>query len=311
MSKSLRELLVEHNVLVPTDNAFQRRARLLQALWREEQELPVGKSRGRDPLGSRIALAAAEESLLNYMTETIRGVVRREVLDTKRSKGKLYAKPRIFDDMLSSQPFCFNLFAELQQDLGLATRAFHNLSDRIDEVTAIWFEHSPGRGAEIYLGDSSAFDVFVEYAGPKGVKGFVGIEVKYHEALGDPPASHKKRYDEVAMKMGCFDVASLGSLKDKPLQQIWRDHLLVGALRLDGTQRYGDAFFAFAYPRGNECCADAIASYRKCLSDTKSFVSWTLEEIVQAVKSAGGGSWVDAVAQRYLAFEKVDALLAR
>ena len=32
-----KELLTRHDVFVPTDNAVQQRARLLQALWREEQ----------------------------------------------------------------------------------------------------------------------------------------------------------------------------------------------------------------------------------------------------------------------------------
>ena len=113
-------VLADHDVLVPTDNSFQRRARLLQALWREEQGLPVGEHRGRR-LGSRLAMPAAKEELSNYLTDTIRAVVRAEVLDAARGQGKLYGQPRIFNDLLSSQPLCFNLFGELQQDLPLAS----------------------------------------------------------------------------------------------------------------------------------------------------------------------------------------------
>jgi hypothetical protein len=41
-------LLTEHHVLVPTDNPFQRRARLLQALWRHERGLRIGEHRGAE-----------------------------------------------------------------------------------------------------------------------------------------------------------------------------------------------------------------------------------------------------------------------
>src|SRR5580658_4691518 len=137
MDPRLKELLVRHHVLERTDNVFQRRARLMQALWRDEQGLAVGEHDGRK-LGSRLTMPSARETLSNYLTDTIRSVVRSEVLDAKRSKGKLYKKPRIFDDLLSSQPICFNLFGELQHDLELASRALRRLTrGRIDRVTSI------------------------------------------------------------------------------------------------------------------------------------------------------------------------------
>lgn len=40
------EILERHHVFVATDNVFQRRARLLQALWREERGLPIEHVRG-------------------------------------------------------------------------------------------------------------------------------------------------------------------------------------------------------------------------------------------------------------------------
>jgi hypothetical protein len=253
----------------------------------------------------------AKGELANYLTDTIRKVVRYEVLDPNRSKGKLYGRPRIFNDLLSSQPLCFNLFGELQQDLALATRALNRLTDgRVQKVTSIGFEHSPGRGDIKYTGDRSAFDVFVEYLTPKDGKGFVGIEVKYHESLADPAAPHRARYDEVAAKMKCFDPMSFETLKKKPLQQIWRDHLLMASLLLDGEHGYSDAFFAFSYPKDNERCSRAVASYRKCLRNESSFVPWTLEEIVAAIRADGGGAWVDALASRYFAFDSLDARLS-
>jgi hypothetical protein len=260
----------------------------------------MGEHRGK-PLGSRLAMPAAKAGLTNYLTENIRGVVRREVLDPVRSRGKLYGKPRIFNDLLSSQPLCFNLFGELQLDLDLASRVFRRLTaGRVHEVTAVGFEHSPGSGDVKYTGDRSAFDVFVQYVTAEGERGFAAIEVKYHEDLSDKPATHKARYDEVASAMACFHPDAFVRLKQKPLQQIWRDHLLMGSLLQDVAEAYADGFFVFLYPEGNERCAAAVEAYRGCLRSTGSFVAWTLEGVVAALEEERGGAWVEAVRGRYL-----------
>ena len=52
------------------DTGWQQHLRLLQALWREEQELPIGLHRGRDgnerPLRLRIAMPQARDEIANY-----------------------------------------------------------------------------------------------------------------------------------------------------------------------------------------------------------------------------------------------------
>jgi hypothetical protein len=60
----------------------------------------------------------AEHSLWNYLTDGIRDLVRAAVTRPE----KLIKAPRIYDDLLSSQPLCFNLFGELALDLALASR---------------------------------------------------------------------------------------------------------------------------------------------------------------------------------------------
>jgi hypothetical protein len=232
-----------------------------------------------------------EETLANYVSETIRQVVRNEVLDRSASRGKLYARPRIFHDLLSSQPLCFNLFAALQQDLALATAVLQILAPgRVAQVTGIEFEHSPGRGDERYTGDCFAFDVYVEYRTSLGERGFIGIEVKYHENLKGKAAQHRSRYDQIAEQMGCFRCECLGRLKSQPLQQIWRDHLLAGSLLGNGD--FGDGFFVFLYPRDNPHCAQAVSGYQDCLLDRDTFVAWTLEGVTDAIKQCTRAEWI-------------------
>jgi len=88
----------------------------------------------------------------------------------------LIKQPRIWNNLLSSQPLCFNLFGELHFDLELATKFFGQLfPGKIETVTSIKFEYSPGRGNKQYIGDHSAFDVFIEYHN-KGKNGFIELK---------------------------------------------------------------------------------------------------------------------------------------
>jgi len=301
---NLIERARNHHAFVASDNTFQRRARLLQSLWREEQGLPIGEHRGRR-LGSRIAMPDAKDDRSNFLTDTIRKAVWDELLGPDRDGDKLYGQPRIFNDLLSSQPLCFNLFAELKADLGLASKVFAAMTEgRVGKVARIEFEHTPGRGDPRFTGDRSAFDVYLEHE-TKGKRGFIGIEVKYHEGLGDQPAPHRARYDEIATAMKAFRDDSADALRNKPLQQIWRDHLLAGSLLLDPPSGFDDGLFVFLYPRDNARCTDALAGYRACLRDDNTFEAWTLENVTAAIKKCGAGPWIDALVDRYLEFEKL------
>jgi len=304
--KDLDKLEIVHHCQQPGSD-FQRRARLLQSIWREQQGYEMGVHRGRS-LGSRLRWPWAKETRANYLTETIREVVRDEVTPQAKAEGKLYGEPRVWNDLLSSQPLCFNLFGELKRDLALATAALHDLDGRVREVTGIEFEYSPGRSDLKHLGDRSAFDVFVRYETQTRGRGFLGIEVKYHEDLRGKPGRHRTRYEEVAREMGCFADPCSQALREMPLQQIWRDHLLAGATK--GEDGYDEGVFVFLRPRGNEACAKAVATYRECLTRHDAFAECILEDVVEAIQAHTDTPWVGLFFDRYLDFGKVDAALA-
>ena len=145
----------------------------------------------------------AQENLMNFLTPNIKEVVRKEVQDPQRAQGKLYGRPRIYNNLLSSQPLCFNLFGELCLDLNLATKTIREMSNgRVDCIVGIDFEYSPGRGDKRYLGDKSAFDVYIRYKTKNGGQGFIGIEVKYHKYKVLFRASD--RYEDISIQMNCF-----------------------------------------------------------------------------------------------------------
>ncbi|MEA3309751.1 MAG: hypothetical protein U9Q70_09610 [Chloroflexota bacterium] len=230
--------------------------------------------------------------------------MRDEVVNAKMSSEKLFQIPRIFDNLLSSQPLCFNLFAELQQDIDLATAVMRELvPGRIERVTGIAFEYSPGRGDPRYTNDKSAFDAYVAFETPGGGQGFAGIETKYSETLAGSAAPHRRRYDEVATLMGCFKQKRLRDLRDQPLHQIWRDHLLAGSLRAEDD--YEDGFFVFLYPEGNRRCRNAQLAYQDSLLDNDTFLAWTLEKVTTVIKRHTRSAWIDDFVERYLNFDKL------
>ena len=312
MSERPKELLQRYHAWEPKtdERGFQWRLRLLQSLWREEKGFAAGEDHGKTR-GARLAMPAAKDALSNYLSPGIREVVRRELANPG---DKLYGAPRIYDNLLSSQPLCFNLFGELTLDLDLATRALADMSEgRIARVSAIDFEFSPGRKDSRYTGDRSAFDVYVRYETRSGGKGFAGIEVKYHESLniGDEQEHYEKhgeRYDEVAGVMGCFREVELDRLRGSRLQQIWRDHLLMGVHKeVDGFE---DAFFVLLHPEANSWFSEAVQEYRQCLSDDGSFRSWTLEDLVERLMVHSSAEWIRDLHRRYLDFSRLDDMLA-
>ncbi|MHA6779644.1 PGN_0703 family putative restriction endonuclease [Pseudonocardia saturnea] len=164
-----RPVLEAHHAYVRGDNAWQQRARLHQSLWRQAHGLVAGMHDGK-PLGSRLAPTADAEppTLSNYLSPQARHCVEAAIAEAPKT-GALLGRPRLWVDLLSSQPLCFNLFGPLAEDRTLAGRVLSTLWPDIRTVNDIRFEWSPGRGDEAYTGNHSAFDVFVDYDGPLGV----------------------------------------------------------------------------------------------------------------------------------------------
>lgn len=294
MSRRPKELLQRYHAWVEGDHRERWRMRLLQSLWREENGLAAGEDQG-EKRGARLTKADAFE---NYLTRKIRAAVKK--------RGFKYR-----DNLLSSQTLCFNLFGELTCDPKLATCVLADMSKgRVARVSAIRFEFSPGRQDRRYTGDGSAFDVYVKYKTKSGGEGFVGIEVKYHEDLSSGKErehyqKHGERYNEIAEEM--FRGAELCRLQGTRFQQIWRDHLLMGAHKK--ADNFEDAFFVLLYPKANCYYSQAVEDYRKCLCDASSFQSWTLEDMVQRLMAHSCAKWIQSFHHRYLDFSRVEELL--
>lgn len=296
-SKALR---IKYNTDYSKDNIFAAWARILQSIWREEKGFPKGKEK----YGNYLDFDFAKKHRVNFLTSKIKELVKAEVAN----KGKVIQEPRIWDNLLSSQPMAFNLFGEMKAAPSRYTGVFDDLlSERnINKITAVEFEYSPGRRNLKYTGDNSAFDVFVTYRNESGQNGFLGIEVKYAEHMNDRASTDKDRYEEIARESGLFNLSKLDQLKERPVQQIWRDHLLALSLfKVNSDYDVGD--FIFLYPKDNNKCATAIELYQ---SMTKKYVDHhlkpiTLEQFMEVLKKHSKEKWVADFEDRYLNFNKI------
>jgi len=309
-------LLEEHNCLVTWTHkqtgrktrelAFQQALRLQQALWREARAFPAGRSTGGEQ-GAWLDREWARGTEANFLTQAARECVREE-LEHLNETGKCIDEERLHENLVSSQPLAFNLFGPLKKDPALASAVLSRVIGHDLCVTRIEFEYSPGRGDPAFTGDRSASDVHIEYESRDGKRGFFGIEVKFHENLTPqvPAENYRRRYSEVAAAMGCFVSESEAALRDPTLEQLWRDHLLVGSHLLHQPLGFDEGQFVLLYPEINESCRDAEAAYRHALTDDSTFASWRLESFVDAMARETNAPWVDDIRGRYLEFTPVN-----
>ena len=281
---------------------FAAKARLLQSIWREEKGLTHEK------FGNYLRENDFNNIGKNFLTPDIFEIVKREIANKKKSR-KVIQEPRIWTNLLSSQPLAFNLFGELKNNIDCTTKIFQELyPDRaIEKVLNIEFEYSPGRKDLKYTNDSSAFDVFIEYSNYRKEKCFFGIEVKYAENLNDKPSSHKEEYERIAAKSNIFNLEKLPMMKQKPIQQIWRDHLLALSMFINNNDfKVGD--FIYLYPNENINCKIGIEKYTETFNKSIEtyFKPLTLETIVGVIKKHCSENWINEFEDRYLNFDKIN-----
>lgn len=303
-------ILKAHKVHEPYDSRFKAAARLLQALWREERGVPIGVHRSakgkRRKLGSRIDGDSAKQGH-NFLTPEIAKLAYRE--SVYREIGAVIEQERLWTNMLSSQPLCFNLFGGLKLDMDKANAFFrHLLPDYVAAVKGVYFEHSPGRGNPDFTDDKTAFDVFVVCTTVDGEHGFLAIEVKYSEVMTEPFGGSRPRYDELSGSVGVYHTPHAEALRGGALQQLWREHMLSRAMIDQGL--YASGRFVVLHPEQNSQCAGAVRSYQRQLVSNDPSVSGfqviTLDACVEALREIGDAEAADSLYGRYLDFGRIE-----
>ena len=308
-----QSVLRKHRAFEKFDNRFRACARLLQSLWRESQELPIGTftapNGSQRRIGSLIGGTAADAGR-NFLSPEVAHLVRREV--AYQETGALIDQRRLYGNLLSSQPLCFNVFAPLHLNPGLAAKVIRSLIPGIDlaRVLHVWFEHSPGRGRDDLTGDRSAFDVAFVYERTDGEKGLLAIEMKYSEGAGQA-SELGTIYDQLAVSSELYKNPGSAVLRTGLCHQLFREHLLTHAARYRGD--YAEARFMLVAPRHNHVLQQGAQLYASHLAepgpDTVPFLNVELEQVIEALGWAGELDYAYALHDRYLNWWKIDAVV--
>ncbi|QED25805.1 hypothetical protein FRD01_00710 [Microvenator marinus] len=128
---------------------------------RQREYRSISLSEGHGKYGHILSEAAANKGSNFIIKEAF-------VAAQERQQSGKGVAPRTFENMLSSQAMCFNLFAPLATWLDLATEVLKPFIEGLSEVTAIHIEYTPDR------------DVFNDQTGRGGVDCDLLIEGRTH-----------------------------------------------------------------------------------------------------------------------------------
>lgn len=174
---------------IPNEHGFKRRMRIHQGWWRA---FVLNQEPGPHPNDSSKSVCNTindgETTQNNFLSRNIVKVVKASLKDHPEQKSGIIEEDRLFNNLLSSQPLCFNFFGELEFDKELALNTMRNMFPQVTRVNKVLFEYAP---EENYTNDNSAFDVAIEVES-KNQRGLIGLECKYTDTFS------AKEYDKTA-----------------------------------------------------------------------------------------------------------------
>lgn len=223
MKNELRKLIGT----LPSGSGFKKRMRFHQGWWRA---FVLAEKEGTHPSRKEEfvcnTILDGEVSQKNFLSAKIYEAISQTIQERKLASAGILEEHRLFNNLLSSQPLCFNFFGELKMDTGFALQVLQWFWPELTEVNRVLFEFSP---EEKYLNDNSAFDVAFEVMADNQ-SGLVGLECKYTDTFS------QKEYDKTEYRH-IFDqtrdrvfAAEYFDLKGARFNQLFRNQLIAAAL---------------------------------------------------------------------------------
>ena len=212
------------------DPPFRKRMRFHQSWYRAQvlgAPYGVGPNRTSKTEYGNMLRASDGNRGLNFLTPHIFQVAQRRLA----SRGGGLDEFRLLNNMLSSQPMCFNLFGPLVDNLDLAKRLMRILlPGEVDSVQKVSLEFAPEPLSD-YLNDRTAFDAIIVYERNDGSSAFVGIETKLSELFTEKQYANQHYLEWSHRPDSPWPQASLPFLQTRRFNQLWRNHLLAVAYK--------------------------------------------------------------------------------
>ena len=310
---------------VKTDNAFTRKARLLQAIHRKESGSPCGSitKRGITYYHPNLATNGSHTGC-NFLSQEIFEYAKWRIEQKKAYE--TINEDRLFNNFLSSQPMAFNLFVPLMSivhtDEGksklakvVAEHIINSDSSAFSKITEVGIEFIPPYYSEC-LNDKTAMDAYFMYERTDGKHGLIAIETKYTDILGTNPASNpsfaiRQATENIGISQLLTNEGIEGITKrDIKLSQVYRNFLLTETVRLH--EHLDDSISIVLSPKGNMSNEEDERNLIEILKDEYKykFQSVTLESFVSAlIREFPDTDLFRRFENRYLDFERVEKLI--
>jgi len=264
-----------------SDNQLQKDMRHHQSWWRA---CVLGEEQGLHPLDSSKLIGSSilngEKDKINFLDDFAKKAVI-ETLYERGSKSKgLIKEDRLYNNLLSSQPLCFNFFGRFKYNLPLATQVFQQFYPEIKTVTDIHFEYAPNAATN---GDNSAHDVALEFVNSTGVKGLIGLECKYTEPFS-PKEYSSDKYKQIYHRSEAFE-ASYDELINSKYNQLFRNQLIVESAILNRSIEIGySGLFCF---QDDENALNKGKAFQKMLKNGEErFKIITFADLIETIQKA-------------------------
>ncbi|HRH68225.1 MAG TPA: hypothetical protein PLB89_01835 [Flavobacteriales bacterium] len=220
----------------------------------------------------------------------------------------------VYANLLRSEHVPFNFFIPLNSDAALRREVFSKwLGFGLSVVDEIRIEYAPMPRGE-FLNDSTSFDAFVEYEDEAGLRGLVGIEVKYTERpypLGKNSKEDRNildvgsAYYRVMTTSGIYRGGWSRSLLRDEYRQLWRNQLLGESILQRFRERYAYATLMVVYPKDNRHVAEACTGYSRLLTQPEyTFKALTYEQFILDIREHTTSDiflpWADYLQDRYI-----------
>lgn len=298
-----------------SDNAFTKKARLLQSKYRVE----MGEAEGVGPMRTSKRkygnmISGGELSGKNFLMKETFEYAKERVKD-KRKKDETIDGFRLFNNLLSSMPMAFNLFYPLtlllkekpEQVTCAIKSVFKDFP--IFEVTEIGLEFIP-TPKEKYSNDKSAMDAYIQFLDSEGGRYIIAIETKYTDVLGVNEARKCEEQKQLLLNTGLFneEFAALLTGGKIKLTQIYRNFLLAEVY--GKKEGFKDSYSVILSPKEHPSTEREIRSVTAYLKPEYVYKlsSVTLEDFVEVLLQYFPDDYArvfERFRRRYLEFGKI------
>lgn len=278
MSFDKQTSLIERFGPIPSETGFKKRMRLHQGWWRTNV---LGEEPGLHPKidTERICntISNGNVSKKNFLTSNTISSVEQTLSDRKEQEAGLMEQDRLFNNLLSSQPLCFNFFGELDADKDFGLSVLQSFYTNLTKLRRVIFEYAP---IENYTKDNSAFDIAFEVEQNDKV-GLIGWECKYTDSFSateyDKP-SYRELFKNSSSFIGDFDI-----LKKSKTNQLFRNQLIAEGLLQN--KKYSFVFTGLFCYQNDSNAIETAQEFKKLLNkDNSNFEIITYADFIRNVQ---------------------------